>query len=265
MLLDSSFNEIASEYDDHFTNSIIGKMQRGRVKKIVSKYLPKNKSLSILEINCGTGEDAIWLTHKGHHVLATDISDKMIDIAKTKAKNLQLNIQFDICSFSELKQKLHGQKFDLIFSNFAGLNCISEEEFKKLNTDFELLLKPNGKLIFILLGKYCWIERVYFALKKNVKNSKRRLSPNEANLGNNSFQKVWCYSVKEVQKMFYSFKLNKSYPIGIIIPPSYFEKTLIQFKSLIPLIKYSENCFAVFSFLTNYGDHACIILSHKES
>ena len=38
----------------------------------------------MLEINCGTGIDADWLAKKGHFVIASDISSKMIEIAKKK-------------------------------------------------------------------------------------------------------------------------------------------------------------------------------------
>ena len=38
----------------------------------------------MLEINCGTGIDADWLAKKGHFVIASDISSKMIEIAKNK-------------------------------------------------------------------------------------------------------------------------------------------------------------------------------------
>src|SRR5262249_44012428 len=39
---------------------------------------------SILELNCGTGEDALHLARRGARVLATDISATMVQVAREK-------------------------------------------------------------------------------------------------------------------------------------------------------------------------------------
>ena len=81
-----SFDTYAQSYDDHFTNSLIGKAQRFQVyQKLLNQvsFLWK----SVLEINCGTGEDALWLAKHATTVLATDISQGMIDVAKNKSSN----------------------------------------------------------------------------------------------------------------------------------------------------------------------------------
>lgn len=263
MLHEVPFDNVASTYDVDFTNSIIGKLQRERVRILFDKNTGGNCSLDILEINCGTGEDAIWLSKKGHHVTATDISQRMIDVAISKVEELHLNIQFERCSFAELNKKFEGKQFDIIFSNFAGLNCINETELKKLNSDFSLLLKHGGKLIMVLLGKYCWIERMYFMLKRDFKKSKRRAVTSEANLGNGSTQTTWCYSVREVQHYFSAFKLIGHKPVGIIIPPSYIEPLLKRIKFIIPLMQHLERIFSKFSSLSNYGDHVFIVMSKE--
>jgi ubiquinone/menaquinone biosynthesis C-methylase UbiE len=264
MLHKTPFDSVASTYDEDFTHTIIGKLQRERTHYYTQLYLPKNSALKILELNCGTGEDAIWLAQKGHQVLATDGAEKMIDIARLKNNKLNLNIRFEVSAFNELNNKFLGQQFDIIFSNFAGLNCINEQELKKLNDDFISLLKPNGKLIMVLLGKYSWMEKLYFVLKGDIKNANRRIVSTSANLGNDIFQTTWCYSVNQIKEIFTSFSLKKNKPIGIIIPPSYFNRLLKKTKILIPLIKLFEKLFSRFSVLSNYGDHTFIIMSNND-
>ena len=121
----AEFDKIAHNYDDGFSNTVLGKMQR----QIVWDYLAKNinikKSLNILELNCGTGEDALWLASKGHKVVATDISENMIRVAKNKAKSSTFgkNISFSILDISSPDTFPTETKFDIIFSNFGGLCC----------------------------------------------------------------------------------------------------------------------------------------------
>ncbi len=93
--MQQAFDTIAEEYDTSFTNSIIGNAQREIVWSYLEKTLPKNKNLNILELNCGTGEDALWFAKKGHKVLATDISEKMLEITNDKLNqsNLRSSVQ----------------------------------------------------------------------------------------------------------------------------------------------------------------------------
>ena len=81
--MQTNFDQAASTYDATFTHTKIGRAQRDIVYEHVTRllsYPPKD----ILEINCGTGEDAIWFEKRGFNVLATDISSEMIARAKSK-------------------------------------------------------------------------------------------------------------------------------------------------------------------------------------
>ncbi len=124
--MEASFDKAAINYDETFTNSDIGKLQRDLVYEQLSKQL---KSIhNILEINCGTGEDAIWLSKQNFKVTATDISTKMIEEAKNKATLGNLN--FEIADINLIATSFPNDNFDLIFSNFGGLNCLSKTELQ---------------------------------------------------------------------------------------------------------------------------------------
>jgi ubiquinone/menaquinone biosynthesis C-methylase UbiE len=49
------------------------------------------EQLSILDIGCGTGEISLVLARMGHKVTGIDLSEKMLDRAKTKAKMMEDN------------------------------------------------------------------------------------------------------------------------------------------------------------------------------
>ena len=72
----SPFDAYASSYDAHFDNNPIAQQLRSIVQQTMLRYFQKGNS--ILELNCGTGTDAIFLAHHGMHVLATDSSSGMI-------------------------------------------------------------------------------------------------------------------------------------------------------------------------------------------
>ena len=58
-------------------------------------------------------------------------------------KNLKQKSLNELCSFTELQNLNDKGPYDLIFSNFAGLNCTGELD--KVLHSFSPLLKPNGR------------------------------------------------------------------------------------------------------------------------
>lgn len=259
---DATFNSIADAYDSSFTTSTIGTMQRGRVWRYLEKFTAK--PMDILEINCGTGEDARWLASRGHHVTATDAAEKMIEVARRKHGSKVTNkIAFSVCAFDQLKHTFGNRQFDLIFSDFAGLNCIREQELVTLDRDFAALLKPGGRLIVVLLGKKSWMEWVFFRCKGDRKNAIRRRSPAMAKLDEHTSQPTYCYSVKEVQTLFSSFKVLEYKPVGLFIPPSYLEPLVNRNRFLRPLIQLAETLVGGISWFSNYADHTWMVLQKR--
>jgi hypothetical protein len=57
---ETAFDEYAVAYDGAFTFSSIGKLQRARVWKFLSQHCSPAIHPQVLELNCGTGEDAAW-------------------------------------------------------------------------------------------------------------------------------------------------------------------------------------------------------------
>jgi len=71
-----AFDRVAASYDDSFTRTVIGQAQRKQVwKRLLKAFAPGDR---ILELNCGTGEDARFLAIRGRRIVACDGSAEMI-------------------------------------------------------------------------------------------------------------------------------------------------------------------------------------------
>ncbi|MDP4764051.1 MAG: methyltransferase domain-containing protein [Salibacteraceae bacterium] len=248
--MSAEFDAVAADYDLHFTETNIGKAQRALVWNYLKKHLP-SKKLRILEVNCGTGADAQWLHALGHEVIATDLSAEMISVAKLKRSP---EISFEVAGFHDLKEKFQDQTFDLIFSNFAGLNCVSNQQLTAIQKDFSALLKPNGKFIGLFLGEYCWQERLYFRIKNQPEKVNRRLSESAANLDDRSTQLTNCFSPEALKELFTDFNFIRQQPIGLLVPPSYFEAQLKRWPRLVRLLQSLESAVAIPKW-ANHADH----------
>lgn len=258
----NDFDIAAKNYDTVFTFSKIGSAQRNRVFKCLKPIINTAKKLSILELNCGTGVDAIKLANLGHLVLATDISKNMIDLAM--AKESPKNLDFKIQDINTISNQTFQKQFDLIFSNFGGLNCLSKIELEAFIKTSKDLLTPDGKLVLVIMPKFCLWERLYFYLKGDFKNARRRHTK-ESILANVDGVKVptWYYNPKEIISLTKSqYKPERLKPIGISIPPSYLEASFLSKTPFLDILIGFERVIG-FSFLAKYADHYLIELTKK--
>jgi ubiquinone/menaquinone biosynthesis C-methylase UbiE len=256
-----NFDAAALSYDTLFTHSNIGKAQRLAVYSNITPFLESKKWDTILEVNCGTGEDAIWLSKFSNKILATDQSSKMIEIAMSKVKN-QNNINFQVLDCNEIDQI--NEPIDLIFSNFGGLNCLDSLELKKFIKNSRSILVPNGKIIMVVMPKNTIWEQFYFLLKFEWKKIFRRKKEFSNVLVENSIVKTYYYNSNEIinwSKENYNFV--SKFPIGFFVPPSYLEpfakRNSFFFKGLVQL----DLLVKKLSFLSNFADHYLLILEKK--
>lgn len=209
------FSAIAEAYDDSFTATAVGRLQR----RIVWHFLEKMEagpSLRVLEINCGTGEDAVWLARRGCRVLATDAAPEMVEAARQKAVSAGVEIETRVCAFADLAA-LPEQDFDLVFSNFGGLNCVPPEELSALWVVLTEKIRPGGRIVAVVMGRFCWWETLYFLLKGRWREAFRRRSkgPVAARLDDQTTVDTWYFSPADFPES------AAVQAVGFWLPPSY--------------------------------------------
>lgn len=175
----SAFSKQALVFDAYDAGNTIIHYKRRRVREHVLRFLQPGGS--ILELNAGTGEDALFFASLGHCVHATDIAAGMQGKLreKVKAQGMTDRISTEICSFTDLDTLQNKGPYDLIFSNFAGLNCT--RELGKVLHSFYPLLKPGGQVTLVILPPFSLWEflllfrghfktafRRFFARRKGV-------------------------------------------------------------------------------------------------
>ncbi len=152
------FDAVAPSYDAEFTDTLLGRWLRRRVQQ----YLTFTPGQSVLEIGCGTGEDAAWLGQRGVSVLATDISPGMLAVARRKAAGLPVAFaQQDAGS-------LHVDgSFDGAFANFGVLNCVADLP----SLARRLPIRRGGAFVAVVMGPFCLWETTWYALHGDVRRA----------------------------------------------------------------------------------------------
>jgi len=154
-IIAEAFSRTAEKYDafaDDHPNQL---RMRNKVYAHVQRYLSPGSR--ILELNCGTGTDAVELARRGYRIHATDIATGMLERLQGKVlqNNLGNQITFQQCSFTNLNQ-VQGAPFDAIFSNLGGLNCIPN--LSSVIAQLPNILRPNGLVTWVLMPPVCLWE-----------------------------------------------------------------------------------------------------------
>jgi Methylase involved in ubiquinone/menaquinone biosynthesis len=237
----AAFDKQSVIFDQLYSADTIIQYKRQRVRNHVERYLSPNSN--ILELNAGTGEDAVYFAGKGHHVHATDISSGMQKVLKEKAGALSLhhNITTGLCSFTELdKLQLRGP-YDMIFSNFAGLNCTGKLDQVLLS--FDPLLKPGGLVTLVLLPPFCVWETA-LVLKGKFKTAFRRFFSKKgvkAHIEGHYF-KCWYYKPSYIKRTLKNqFDVLSIEGLCTIVPPSYIEHFSVKYPRWFKWLKKQED------------------------
>ena len=254
------FDQMASEYDDVFTNSMIGRAQRDAVWALLTQVFENGDH--VLELNCGTGEDALFLARNGASVTACDASERMIQIAtgRLRKETPEAPVQFNLLPTEHIRELGPSAQFDGIFSNFSGLNCVPD--LKRTAEDLATLLSPGAPLLICLSTRFCLWEMLWFALHGNFRKAFRRCTGHAtAKIGEFTVD-VYYPTVRKLRTLFSpSFVLRSCTGVGVTVPPSYVEAWIRKHPKLLNMFRTIDNAISSYPGVRVLGDH---VLLHFE-
>jgi ubiquinone/menaquinone biosynthesis C-methylase UbiE len=205
------FDQVATRYDTVWTNSPVGRLQREAVWRHIDPLTRRGDR--VLDIGCGTGEDALHLAQLGAQVLAVDVSSEMVRVARGKGVNARV---LPIEGIQAL-----AVAFDLVLSNFGGLNCV--RDLSEIRQTLARLVRPEGRLAICLMGRFCLRESAHYAVRGQFRKAARRW---QGETVTSSSLRVSYLTSKQVQRALSpGFDLVADVGVGVFVPPSFVEGT----------------------------------------
>ncbi len=252
-----AFDRVAGSYDAVFTHSAIGRAQRSQVwTKLLAAFPPGSR---ILELNCGTGEDARFLAQRGRMIVACDASASMIEVAKNHALSYAAaaNLEFLHLANEELSQFPGRREFAGAFSNFSGLNCVSD--LHPVAASLAELVKPGGRLLLCLWSRICLTEFFWYLLHGQPQKAIRRFSgKSEARIGGAKIS-VFYPTVRAVRRNFSPwFELRSRSAVGLFVPPSYMENWIRGYPKALERMEDLDRLTNKWPVLRALGDHVLL-------
>jgi ubiquinone/menaquinone biosynthesis C-methylase UbiE len=150
-----AFSRTAARYDAFAEDHPHLTRVRHKVYAHIERFVPKGAH--ILELNAGSGIDAIELARRGYYVHATDIASGMLARLRDKVNAFGLNgsITIQECSFTNLEH-IHGKPYDVVFSNLGGLNCLAD--LRPVIEQLPSVLRKGGIVSWTLMPRLCLWE-----------------------------------------------------------------------------------------------------------
>jgi ubiquinone/menaquinone biosynthesis C-methylase UbiE len=163
-----TFDALAPTYDADFTHRPLALWLRGRVHTRLAGLFQRGQR--VLELGCGTGEDAAFLARQGVHVHATDASPAMLEEARRKCAGLP--VTFALLDLNAPQTWPKGETFDGVYSNFGALNCTPY--WAALGVWWRDMLPAGGKVGLGLMSRLCPVESLWHLAHGHFKTAVRR-------------------------------------------------------------------------------------------
>ena len=255
-----AFDRVAASYDDAFTKTAIGCAQRKQVwPRLLGAFPPGS---CILELNCGTGEDARFLAMQGRSVLACDASAAMIAVARSRERTQDHlpsrgRLEYLEIANENLNSLSVERPFDGAFSNFSGLNCLVD--LKTVAFALSNLIRIDGRLLICVWSRLCAVEVVWFMAHGQAKKAVRRFSGRAtARVGETTIS-VSYPSVREIRKAFFPwFRLTTRRAVGLFVPPSYLEPIARNHPKMLARLESIDRLCTTWPGLRDFGDHVLL-------
>jgi ubiquinone/menaquinone biosynthesis C-methylase UbiE len=237
---------VAERYDAQWTTTATGRGQRNLVWRDMDALF--RPGMRILDIGCGTGEDAAHFTARGVAVYATDASPAMVQVAQARG-----GFTAEVRSAEELGQI--GATFDGAISNFGALNCV--ENLPAVAGSLAGLVRPGGRVAICLLGRFCAWETLYYGIRLQFAKAFRRWVGHA--LACPDFI-VHYPTVSEIRAAFApTFELQRWTGIGLCVPPSYVNLPA----TMVGVLAACDRLLARLPLLRALADHRLFLLVRK--
>jgi len=213
----SAFDALALDYDAAFTATPLGNLLREAVQRRLDAYFDREDR--VLELGCGTGEDALHLGRRGVRVLATDAAPAMVEAAARKVERAGLEDRIEVRRLAIEELSTLGGPFDGAFSDFGGLNCVAD--LPAAARSLAPLLPQGAPVLLCVMGPLVPWEWGYFLRRGRPAEAFRRLRG-----GGVAWRglTVRYPSIRELRRAFApTFSLRRVSAVGALLPPTYLE------------------------------------------
>ncbi len=194
----AAFDRKASVYDDFGIDHVNLTRMRTKVYDHIARYAPQAGHL--LEMNAGTGLDAVEMVKRGYRVHATDLAPAMVAEIETKIATLDLHdhLTSQQLDFGAIATAANAP-FDGIYSNSGGLNCVAD--LAPIVAQLPAVLNAGATVTWVIMPRFCPWELLLTLKDPSVGLRRWKRNGVMANVEGVQFR-TWYFSASQVRTLF---------------------------------------------------------------
>jgi trans-aconitate methyltransferase len=213
-----TFDGAARTYDHDFSQHRIAQYLRGRVWARLDRLF--SPGMRVLELGCGTGQDAIHLAQRGVEVIASDASTAMLAVTERNAQAHGITLQTLHLDFNQPATWQVNGLIEGVYSNFGALNCT--DQWATLGDWLGQQLPPGAPIGVGVMGRFCLWESLWHGMRGNWRTATRRWGgKNQATLPDGTTFSVYYPTARTfAQALSPAFDVTDWVGMGILLPTS---------------------------------------------
>jgi len=251
------YDEYAPQYDRLLEeNRINAYMRRAMSQALLSTFEPGNR---LIELGCGTGDEALALASHRCELFAFDPSPRMIEIARQKADEHRMgrNVRFFVGRAADLSRELAkaspGIQFDGAYASFS---LSYERDLQPVSQALAPWIRPNGRLVIATMNRLCGTELAAAILSGHPRLAGRRLSERTLHKVGQYATPVFPRTTREVVKsVSHHFVFEDVRALPAILPPHYANRALARWPMVLDMLSELDPHLGMLPLLRWLGDH----------
>ena len=259
----TAFSLSAPYYDADQARNRVARWSRRRSLRELDRAFKAGDML--LELGCGTGDEAIHLARRGASVLATDAAPAMVAMLSAKLRAEPGSVRERISSLvmpagtiASLLDEHGPNSFDGAYSSFGPLNC--EPDLGPIAASLSELVRPGGRVVLSLINRYCPWETLWYLAARRPRAAFRRWAGRANATVRGEWQEtrvaVYYWSSREVERTFNRhFRPVRRIALPCFLPPQYLSALLDSRPALFKLLASMDRKLASKWPFNSLGDH----------
>ncbi len=261
----AAFDLVAETYDQEMKAN--PSMRYMRAISLATLQNAFSASQRVLEIGCGTGEEAVALARAGVRVLATDPAAKMLAVTERRLveEGLEGWVQTRQVAAGELGMLLweYGERsFDGAYSSFGPLN--GESSLQPVAVALAALIRPGGIVVASVMNRFHMFEAMWYLAHARPGQAVRRWggrSQAKVSTETSEAMQTWYYTPGHLARVLAPyFELTYCRALPFLLPPPYLASLWDKYPRFWERLAVVEEQLAPRWPFRGLGDHFLVVL-----
>ena len=262
----NAFDLASEEYDFTIRRNFINTWIRRRSLQVLRSLVEPDDLL--LEVGCGTGAEALEVADWVSGVVATDVSPRMTELvrAKAKAKGLIGKISPLTVSAAEIarvRESIGSRRIRVSYSFNGALNC--EPRLDSFVSQLYSLLEPEGYFVCSVRNTTCATEMISHGLALQFsKATPRRFQPIMVSVGGVDIPSTYFSPSAFVSHFEPYFASVETMALPAFLPPAYLSDYYLRVRRFASLLERLEPLLSRHAPFNRLGDQTLFVFRKSE-